>query len=124
MEISFVKIKQLPIDINYSSDGASIKGSLERVNRDCVEFKATFEASIPILCNRCGKEYIKDVNYPLELILSEGRYNNNDKIDVIEFFEGKVDFDYILKSEIASIEEEYNFCESCIDNDDILEIEF
>jgi len=124
MEISFLKIKQNPVEINYSEGTSSIIGTIERVNRNSVKLNSTFKASIKVICNRCGKGYIVDANYPLELLLSEGRYNSNDEIDVVEFFDGKIDLKYLIESEIASIEEGYNFCESCIDNKDILEIEF
>jgi len=124
MEISFLKIKQNPLEINYIDNSASIIGELSRVDRNSVKLNSTFKASVEVICNRCGKEYMVDANYPLELLLSEGRYNSNDEIDVVEFFDGKIDLKYLIESEIASIEEGYNFCESCIDNEDILEIEF
>jgi len=124
MEISFLKIKQTPLDIDYSNKVASLNGTLDRVNRNCVKLNSTLKSPIEVICNRCGKEYIVDINEPLELILSDGRYNSNDEIDVVEFFDGKIDFDYLIESEITSIKEGYNFCESCINNEDILEIEF
>jgi hypothetical protein len=124
MEISFLKIKQNPLDINYSNGKTSIVGSLERVDRDNIKLESTFKSSIKVICNRCGKEYLLEVDEPLELLLSDGRYNNNDKIDVVEFFNGKIDFNYLAQSEIASIEESYNLCDSCKESDEILEIEF
>ena len=124
MEISFSKIKQTPIDIDYSNNLATIVGKIERVSRDIVELNATLSANIELICNRCGKEYKRDINENLELILSEGKYNNNDKIDVIEFFDGNIDFDYIINSEIESIKQDYNFCENCSNTEEILEIEF
>ncbi len=124
MEISFFKIKQNPLDINYSKDNSSIKGTLERVNRDSVKLNSTFDASVKVVCNRCGKEYIVNSSEPLELVLSDGRYNSEKEIDVVEFFDGKIDFNYLIESEIASIQEGYNLCDSCIDTDEILEFEF
>jgi len=124
MEISFLKIKQTPVNINYKKDKNSIIGTLKRVNRDSVKLDSILKAELNFICNRCGKEWSKEIEYPLELILSDGRYNSKDEIDVIEFFNGVIDFDYIINSEIISIEDGYNFCEDCIDNDEILEIEF
>jgi len=124
MEISFSKIKQTPIDVNYKRDNLSIVGTLERINRDCVKLISTLKASTQVICNRCGKEINLPLEYPLELILSEGRYNGNDEIDVVEFFDGVIDFNYLAESEIASTQESYNYCNSCKDSDEILEIEF
>jgi len=104
MEISFSKIKQSPIDINYSKNGVEIVGT--------------------IICNRCGKDYKISANYPLTLILSEGGYNGKDEIDVVEFYNNKIDFDYLAQSEVSSIQEDYNYCINCKDSDEVLEIEF
>jgi len=124
MEIDFSKIKQTPIKVNFTKNSSSIVGSLERINRNSVKLTSIFNLSVKVICNRCGKEVDKKLNYPLELILSEGRYNSNDEIDVIEFFDGKIDFNYLIESEIASIKEDYNYCDNCINNNEILEIEF
>jgi len=124
MEISFSKIKQNPIEIDYSLGSSSIRGRLKRVTKDNIKLFSTFKTSLDVICSRCGKEYLIKIDEPLELLLSDGRYNSKDEIDVVEFFNGKIDFDYLINSEVASIQEGYNFCESCIDNKNILEIEF
>ncbi len=124
MEISFSKIKHSPIDINYSFNNSSVVGTIERINRDCVKLNSNFKSSVDVICNRCGKEYKVDVEYPLELILSDGRYNDKDEIDVVEFFDRKIDFNYLIESEIASIKQDYNYCSSCQDSDELLEVEF
>ena len=124
MEISFSKIKHSPIDINYSYNNSSIVGSIERINRDSVKLNSNFKSNVELICNRCGKEYKVDVEYPLELILSDGRYHDKDEIDVVEFFDRKIDFNYLIESEIASIKQDYNYCSSCQDSDELLEVEY
>ena len=124
MKISFSKIKQTPIDIDYSKDGVDIQGTLERVDRDSVKLDSTFKSEVEVVCNRCAKEYKIDANYPLSLILSDGGYNGKDEIDVVEFYDGKIDFDYLALSEVSSIQEDYNYCSSCQDSDEVLEVEF
>ena len=124
MEISFSKIKQSPVDINYSKDGVEIIGTLERVSRDNIKLDSNFKSTVEVICNRCGKEYKIDANYPLGLILSDGGYNGKDELDVVEFYDGKIDFDYLALSEVTSIKEDYNFCSECQDTDELLEVEF
>ncbi len=124
MEISFSKIKQSPVDVNYSKDGVEIIGTLERVSRDNIKLDSNFKSTVEVICNRCGKEYKIDANYPLGLILSDGGYNGKDELDVVEFYDGKIDFDYLALSEVTSIKEDYNFCSECQDTDELLEVEF
>ncbi len=124
MEISFSKIKQSPVDVNYSKDGVEINGTLERISRDNIKLDSTFKSTVEVICNRCGKEYKIDANYPLGLILSDGGYNGKDELDVVEFYDGKIDFDYLALSEVTSIKEDYNFCSECQDTDELLEVEF
>ncbi len=124
MEISFSKIKQSPVDVNYSKDGIEIIGTLERVSRDNIKLDSNFKSTVEVICNRCGKEYKIDANYPLGLILSDGGYNGKDELDVVEFYDGKIDFDYLALSEVTSIKEDYNFCSECQKTDELLEVEF
>ena len=123
MQIAFTKIKTTPSQLDFSNDGVSINGTLTKVARDCVKLDSTFKAEVNVTCSRCGKDFIKRVEYPLGLILSDGRYNNNDEIDVIEFFDSNIDITYISESEIASIQEDYSFCSDCIDANEVLEVE-
>ena len=124
MEISFSKIKQSPVDVNYSKDGVEISGTLERISRDSIKLDSNFKSNVEVICNRCGKEYNIDSNYPLGLILSDGGYNGKDELDVVEFYDGKIDFDYLAISEVTSIKEDYNFCSECQKTDELLEVEF
>jgi len=124
MQINFLKVKSAPIDINYSKNGVDINGFIERINKNCVKLDSTFSTTVTLTCNRCGKEYEKVVSYPLNLILSEGNYDDNSEIDIIEFYEGDIDFDYIAFSEVESLKEDYNYCDECKDNDEIFEVEF
>jgi len=124
MQIDFFKIKQSPIDINYSKENCKIVGSLERINKDCVKLDSNFKATVSVICNRCGTEFTKEVEYSLTLLLSDGAYSDNSDLDIIEFHNKTIDFDYIAYSEIASIEEDFNYCDKCQNSDETFEYEF
>jgi len=124
MQIDFAKVKSTLADINYSKDGITIIGTIKRVDRDSVELKSTFKTEVNLICNRCGKEFKKSFEYPLNLLLSDNNISDSQNLDIIEFHNGKIDFDYIAQSEVASIEEDYNLCDSCEDSQDIFEKEF
>jgi len=124
MQIDFIKVKQSPVDINYSKDNTKIVGTLERINKDCVKLDSKFSSQVKLICNRCGKEFEKTVNFPLTLLLAEGVYSDSSDLDIIEFHNNKIDFDYIAFSENTSIQEDYNYCDDCQDCDETLEFEF
>ena len=124
MQIAFNKIRHAQVDIDYSKDKSNILGYLERVNKDSVKLEANFSTKITLTCNRCGKEFEKEISYPLNLLLTDGAYSDKDEIDIVEFFEGKIDFDYLLKSELSLIEGDYNYCDDCKENEDTFEKEF
>jgi len=124
MQIDFIKIKQSPIDINYSKDTTKIVGTLERINKDCVKLDSEFTSQVDLICNRCGKEFKKEFNYPLALLLADGVYSDSSDLDIIEFHNNKIDFDYIAFSEKTSIEEDFNYCKDCQNSDETLEYEF
>ena len=124
MQIDFIKLKQSPVDVNYSKDNTKIVGTLERINKDCVKLDSEFTSQLKLLCNRCGKEFTKEFKYPLTLLLADGVYSDNSDLDIIEFHNRKIDFDYIAFSENTSIQEDYNYCEDCQNSDETLEYEF
>ena len=123
MVIAFSKVRHTPTELEFIQDGVSITGTLTKMSRDLVKLESHFKADVNVICSRCGKDYTKRVEYPLGLILSDGRYNDNDEIDVIEFFDNMIDITYISASEIASIQEDYNFCSECQKTDEVLEVE-
>jgi len=124
MQIDFLKIKGNQYDVNYHKNGVNINGFIERINKNCVKLDSNFKTEVTLTCSRCGKEYKKEINYPLNLILSEGSYSDSSEIDIIEFYKGHIDFDYIALSEIESLKEDFNYCDECKDSSEVLEVEF
>lgn len=66
-------------------------------------------------CDRCGKDLKLAVCEKFELILSDGIFEdfNHEVVDVIEFFDGKIDIDEILHSEIEAYKSGYFYCDNC-----------
>ena len=123
MQIDFRKIKSSTLDIDYSNNNSNIVGTIKRVDRDSVKLESNFSTKLKLICNRCGKEFEKEFSYPLNLILADGIYSDPMDLDIVEFNDGKIDFNYLLDSETASIQEDYNYCDSCKDKEDF-EVEF
>ncbi|NPA27920.1 MAG: hypothetical protein GXN91_02570 [Epsilonproteobacteria bacterium] len=126
MKISFSKVKRVPLAFDYNHKGEELnyKGNLERLNSKSVSCKGEVAGEIELICDRCGKSYKRVVKYPLDLQLYDGVAKGIKELDIIEFFDGNIDFKEIIDSEVASFKEEYHYCDDCLNSDDILEIEF
>jgi hypothetical protein len=60
-------------------------------------------------CCKCGDEHYVNIDENQDFILSDGEFKGfNKNYDVIESFDGLIDFDYILDSEIELIRDDYN----------------
>lgn len=116
MRIEFRKITHTPklIDVTKSNDIESItlKGELARLDSKLVKFSGTLSGRLNLICVRSGQEFSKEISQDLVLYFADGIYKMQSQseidLDVIEFFEGFIDFDFIVNSEIESIRLDYN----------------
>ena len=56
------------------------------------------------------------VNERVEVFASEGLYEDNEGeelLNVIEFFDGSIDIDTMLQSEIEAFKSDYHYCGQC-----------
>nr|WP_314381447.1 hypothetical protein [uncultured Campylobacter sp.] len=115
MKIAFAKISVSPVPFEISRDGPKLSGNLKRKDSKFVECKGEIKGKIPYICDRCGKEFDLDVNESVNLLLSEGVFNDerHESLDVMEFFGTEVDLDEILRSETEAFKSDYFYCEEC-----------
>ena len=115
MKIAFAKISASPVPFEISRDGLKLSGNLKRKDSKFVECKGEIKGKIPYICDRCGKEFDLDVNESVNLLLSEGVFNDerHERLDVMEFFGTEVDLDEILRSETEAFKSDYFYCENC-----------
>lgn len=114
MKIPFSKISQNEFKFCINENGVKFEGYLKRIKPTLVECKANLKAQISCLCSRCGAEMSEFMDSELDLILSQGCYENSGKLeDVIEFFGLEVDLGEIIQSEIESFKSDYFYCKNC-----------
>lgn len=113
MKIFFDKVSYSKKPFKLRVDNISLQGSLERQDYHKVKLEATLSGEIDLICYRCGEQFKRALNTPLSLILTDNLIETSDSLDIIEFIDGAIDLDFILKSEIASIENYYNLCSRC-----------
>ena len=115
MKIAFAKISAAPVPFEISQDRLKLSGNLKRKDSKFIECKGEIKGKIPYICDRCGKEFDLDVSESVNLLLSEGVFNDerHESLDVIEFFGAEVDVDEILRSEMEAFKSDYFYCEEC-----------
>ena len=124
MKIDFKKIAKTPksVEVSYSSEDLecleegeilTFKGDLVRKDSKLIAFKGRLEGKMNLVCAKSGEEFVKDLGQDLALYFSDGIWEmqsqkNDFSLDVIEFFDGFIDFDSIAISEAESIRLDYN----------------
>jgi len=124
MKIVFDKIGSQKKFFKLSVQNVNFEGTLEKVGYHLVQLDSNLEGQINLICDRCGKEYQEKINFPLKLTLSKKIVETEDDLDIIEFLDGIIDLDFILQSEIASIQNSYHFCQECQNDTAEFEKEF
>jgi len=124
MKIVFDKIGQSPKPFELEIDSVSLKGTLIKRGYRRVRLEAELKGSIEICCDRCGETYFTNINTPLVLTLSDEIIETEDDLDIIEFLDGIIDLEFIIQSEIASIQNSYHNCKKCESDEEEFEREF
>lgn len=113
MKIAFKKITSAQKTFNLQNDDMVLNGYLKRIDSRIIKLEATLSGTIELICDRSGEEFIKQYNEPLILYISDGLWDTQSQsklgsFEVIEFFDGFIDLDCILLSEIESIKNDYH----------------
>ena len=76
-----------------------------------------FQGQVLTFCNRCGVEFLYQLNDSVKFLLHNGIYKGFDEdLDIIEIFNQLVDFEEILIGEIELIISDYIKCDSCLND--------
>jgi len=124
MKIVFDKVGQTPKPFNLSVEGINLEGSLTKSGYHRLLLEGNLSGELELSCDRCGKAYHYDMKSPLRLTLSSEVIETEDDLDIIEFIDGVVDLEFIVQSEIASIENSFHCCPKCDGDESEFEQEF
>jgi uncharacterized metal-binding protein YceD (DUF177 family) len=87
---------------------------LTQISKDRVFLKGSLSGNVEVICSSCGEDIDYKIDEKLDLTISDGIYNEDDNLlDVVEFFEGFVDIDEIIEGEVASIRSDFHYCKNC-----------
>jgi len=124
MKIVYDKIGQTKKPFELSVSGVNLEGTLAKSGYHRLRLEGNLEGQVELSCDRCGKGYQQDMNYPLNLTLSDEVIETKDDLDIIEFIDGVIDLEFIVQSEIASVQNSYHYCNECENDEEEFEREF
>jgi len=118
LKVTLRKITKTPLDFEVKSDEITFKGYLEYHSGKLILLKANLNGFLTKPCDFCGEEFNLSVNESVEFFICDGIYedDNNIDLDVVESFDGIVDIDELLNSEIELIKSDYHSCKNCKTN--------
>ena len=124
MKIVYDKIGQTKKPFELSVSGVKLEGTLAKSGYHRLRLEGNLSGEVELSCDRCGETYSNGMNYPLNLTLSDEVIETKDDLDIIEFIDGVIDLEFIVQSEIASVQNSYHYCKKCEDDDEEFEREF
>ena len=120
MKVILRRVTKTPLDFDVKADEITFKGFLQYHGGKLILLKAKLEGNILKDCDICAEEFTMPVDEKIELFISDGMYKDEDGIqyDVVESFDGAVEIEELLNSEIELIKSDYHSCDECKHSDD------
>lgn len=113
MKIEIRKISFTPKEFErkFENEGENIvfNGVFYRTTGKTVKIEGNLTGTMILECNRTLEPFVHEVNEKLYFLVTEGLYKGFDeKYDIVESFDGFVDFDALIESELESIRFDYH----------------
>lgn len=98
--------------------GVRMDAVLTRQDYKKILCKLHLEGILKRDCDLCGIQEDCKIDERVDLILSDGVYEDEEHklCDVYECFEGKIDLEEIMHSELELILNDYYYCKNCMRN--------
>ena len=117
MRIEFRKITEKPKQIHlildkkqseviFENEHIELQGEIMRQDFKLAVFRGNIKGNLQLICPLSGNEFNAEIDKSLVLYFSDGIWEAQSQskvinsLDVIEFFDGFIDFDFVLASEI------------------------
>jgi uncharacterized metal-binding protein YceD (DUF177 family) len=124
MKIVFDKIGQTSKPFDLTVKGVNLEGTLTKSGYHRLRLEGNLSGQVELSCDRCGDAYQYDMKSPLRLTLLDEVIETEDDLDIIEFIDGIIDLEFIVQSEISSIENSFHCCKKCDEDESEFEQEF
>lgn len=113
MNIPFRRITQTPQEVEVTSGGVTLKGTLAHKRHGLVIMNAHLSGELQLPCDICAEPFTEVLDEEIALLISDGVFEgSDDDFDVVEM-DGSIDMDELLNSEIELIRSDYHSCPNC-----------
>ena len=128
MKIEFRKAPLNASEFEIISNSVKFLGTFSKISSKLAKINARLSGKYDVECCKCGTEIDIDVNDTIDFLISDGIYtpnqHNDEKFVIVEVENHFIDFDEILHSELESLKSEYYICDTCKNNNELVEIEY
>lgn len=117
IEIRKINFEPKKINFRFKDSGADIVliGKLYRVDNGLVKLDSIIQGDIKLTCYLSGEPFVKSINDNISFLIKDGIWTpkhsknfNYDDFDVLECFDGYIDLQKIVISELESIKLDYH----------------
>lgn len=116
MKVILRRVTKTPLDFDVKSNEITFKGYLQYHGGKLILLKANLQGTILKDCDVCAEEFTIPLDEKIEIFICDGMYKDDDGInlDVIESFDGEVEIEELLNSEVELIKSDYHSCNECL----------
>lgn len=117
----FKKVSKEGVDFSLKYDKINFFGKVYQKSTTIVFLEAKIEGELEHKCDRCAESICLKVDEKIEMLISDGIYKtaeinktvNQNDLAIMEVYNGFINFDEILQSEIESYKSDYHYCTIC-----------
>ena len=128
MKIEFRKVPLNESEFKINSNSVKFLGTFSKISSKLAKIRAKLNGNCDVDCCKCGKIIAINIDENISFLVSDGNYEPNQHDDeefvIIEAEDHILNFDDILHSEIESLKSEYYICDTCKNNDKLVELEY
>lgn len=118
MKIEARKITSNPrkfsLDLVGDNYNIKVEGQLLKLSNGLIKIDSTISGEMDCVCDLSGEDFKNNINDNIILFAKDGIWDSHqdrDYFDVIEFFDGYIDLEFIFKSELESMQLDYHIKE-------------
>lgn len=106
--------KKFTLNLNSQKHNVKIEGSFYKLTNGLIKIDSAIKGSINLICDLSGEDFVKNLDENITLFAKDGIWKNQinqvdcENFDVIEFFDGCIDLEFIFQSELESMQLDYH----------------